>query len=98
MSVPAEEVNEFYDICPKCGAWNQYQNINGKLVLLDCQYDVMEYTRCKNCEHNHEYSYDEDLKIGERLLAKKGYYMNCLLAKGLYFEKEPIELLEVSHD
>jgi hypothetical protein len=94
MLVPADEVDEFHGICPKCDAWNQYRNISGKLVLVDCRYNVMEYIRCKNCNHNNEYSYDEDLKIGEHLLVKKGYYMNCLLAKGLYFEKEPIELLD----
>jgi hypothetical protein len=90
--VSIEKVSNFYDICPQCNAWNEYRRIDGQLILIDCD-EQMEYVKCKNCKWSWEYTYDEDLGTENRIISKKGYYLRCPLTSGLYFEKEPIELL-----
>lgn len=94
ISVPIEDINEFHDICPKCQAWNKYRRIGEKLVLIDCESDIMEYVRCKKCQWSWNYTYDKDLKVEDCIIAKKGYYLRCPFGQGLYFEKEPVKLLK----
>lgn len=94
IPVPVEDVDEFHDSCFCCGAWNEFQRIDGELFLINCDLEEMQYNQCKECQWHHSFEIEKEIDLKWQFL-KPGFHMVCSnMQNRLWFENRPDDYKE----